>query len=54
MSQDHNYYAARATEERRLASASADPSARRVHLDLAFKYARLAGVSLPPPHHIVP
>ena len=37
------YYAARAAEERRLAIASADPNVRAIHLELAEKYAELAG-----------
>lgn len=42
-SNDPSYYAARAVEERRLAMATADPNVRRVHLELAAKYAQLAG-----------
>lgn len=42
-SNDPSYYAARAIEERRLAMAAADPKVRRVHLELAAKYAELAG-----------
>lgn len=43
MSDDPSYYAARAIEERRLAMASADLNVRRVHLEMAAKYAVLAG-----------
>ena len=43
MSQDLPYYAARATEERRLAMAATDPRVRRIHLELAAEYAILAG-----------
>ena len=43
MSQDHSYFAARAVEERRLAMTASDPSVRRVHLDLAARYALQAG-----------
>ena len=43
MSNDPSYYVARATEERRLAMAASDLRARRVHLELAAKYALLAG-----------
>lgn len=42
-SDDPSYYAARAVEERRLAMAAADPKVRRVHLELAAKYAEFAG-----------
>lgn len=45
MSQDHAYYAARATQERRLAMAATNPAARRAHLELAAEYARLAGTN---------
>ena len=37
------YYAARAVEERRLAAAATDPNVREIHLELAEKYAELAG-----------
>lgn len=43
MSQDHHYFAARATEERRLAMAASDPAVRRVHLEMAAQYALKAG-----------
>jgi hypothetical protein len=37
------YYAARAIEARRLAMAAKDPHARAVHVEMAEKYAQLAG-----------
>lgn len=37
------YYAARAVEERRLAMAAKDANARAVHLDMAARYASMAG-----------
>lgn len=40
-----SYYAARATEARRLAMASADPKVRRIHLEMAARYAILAGAN---------
>lgn len=43
MSHDPAYYVMRATEEHRLAMASADPRVKRVHLELAAEYAILAG-----------
>jgi hypothetical protein len=43
MSHDPCYYAARATKERRLAMGCADPKVRRIHLEMAAKYAVLAG-----------
>lgn len=43
MSQDETYFAARATEERRLAMASTNPKVRRIHLRMAATYASLAG-----------
>ena len=43
MSGDPSYYAARATEERRLAMASVDTKVRRIHLEMAAKYAALVG-----------
>jgi hypothetical protein len=43
MSQDLDYFAMRAAEERQRALSAADPKARRVHLVLAAKYAMLAG-----------
>lgn len=48
MSQDQSYFAARATEEHRLAREATDTAVRRAHLDMAFEYARLAEVRLPP------
>lgn len=45
MSLEHSYFANRATEERRLAMASADPKVRRIHLEMAAKYAVLAGAN---------
>ena len=45
MSPDANYCGARAIEERRLAMAAVDPRVRRVHLELAAKYAVQAGVN---------
>lgn len=50
MSQDPAYYAARATEERRLAMAATDPRVRRVHLEMAAEYAILAGIDVTPVH----
>lgn len=41
------YYSARAAEERRLATAASDPNIRAIHLELAEKYAELAGDSGP-------
>lgn len=43
MSNDATYFAARSTEERQRAMAAGDPRVRRVHLELAAKYALLAG-----------
>ena len=43
MSNDRSYYAERANQERRRAIATKDADARRIHLDLAAKYATLAG-----------
>ena len=37
------YYATRAAEERRLAMASADLNARRIHLEMAARYDALVG-----------
>lgn len=45
MSLERSYFATRATEERRLAMASADPKVRRIHLEMAAKYAVLAGAN---------
>jgi hypothetical protein len=50
MSQDHSYFAARAIEERRLAMAASDPSVRRVHLEMAARYALQAGPKANPIH----
>lgn len=36
-----DYYARRAEQEQALAARSADPSARRVHIELAERYAAL-------------
>lgn len=47
MSDDPFYYAARATEERRLANAAANSKIRKIHLEMAGKYAALAGTILP-------
>lgn len=46
MPSDHSYYAARVEQERRAALASKNPGARRAHLELAFKYAQLAGIGI--------
>lgn len=43
MSDNSSYFAARAIEERRLAMASSDPQVRAVHLEMAARYAALAG-----------
>lgn len=43
MSDSASYYAARAIEERRLAMAATNPSARAAHLEMAARYAELAG-----------
>ena len=43
MSPHSSYFAARADEERRLAMASADPKVRRIHLEMAARYAVAAG-----------
>ena len=43
MSSDSSYFAMRADEERRLAMASADPKVRRIHLEMAARYAVAAG-----------
>ena len=45
MPNDSAYNAARANEERRLAMASEDPKVRRIHLEMAAKYAALAGAT---------
>lgn len=52
MSQDPTYFAMRAIEERRLAMAAADQKVRRVHLEMAAKYALLAGSGAGPIHEI--
>lgn len=44
MSSDSSYFASRAADERRLAAATVEPRARRAHLELAVRYASLAGV----------
>ena len=54
MSPDPSYYAARATEERRLAMASTDSKVRRIHLEMAAKYASLAGADAVPTSEIPP
>ena len=43
MSSDRPYYASRANQERRLAIASLHPNVRKVHLEMATRYAALAG-----------
>lgn len=43
MSPHASYFAARADEERRLAMASANPVVRRIHLEMAARYAVAAG-----------
>lgn len=43
MSPNASYFAARADEERRIALASDDPNVRRVHLEMAARYAIAAG-----------
>ena len=48
MSNDPSYYAARATEERRLAMAATDAKVRRIHLEMAVNYAALAGADATP------
>jgi hypothetical protein len=45
VSKDQSYHAHRAIEERRRAMASADPKVRSIHLELAAKYAALAGAN---------
>lgn len=42
LSRSPDYYAARAVEERRLAMASNDATAREIHLEMAQKYEQLA------------
>ena len=42
LSRGPDYYSARASEERRLAMAAADPSARAAHLEMADRYAALS------------
>lgn len=42
MSDNTQYFAARAIQERRLAMASADQKVRAVHLELAARYVQLA------------
>ena len=41
--EDLDYFRVRAAEERQRASAATDPEVRRVHLDLARRYAIAAG-----------
>lgn len=48
MSNDPSYCAARAIEERRLAMASEDSKVRGIHLEMASKYAALAGADAIP------
>jgi hypothetical protein len=48
MSPDSSYYTARAAEERRLAMATEDSKVRRIHLELAAKYAALVGTNATP------
>ena len=43
MTSDSSYFARRADEERRLAMASPDPKVRRIHLEMAARYAVAAG-----------
>ena len=42
LSAHSDYFAERASEERRMAMASADPNVRAVHLDMAQRYSELA------------
>jgi hypothetical protein len=46
MSIDRPYCAARASEERRLAIASAHPNVRKVHLEMATRYAAIGGLDV--------
>ena len=46
MRDDPSYHAARASEERRLAMASANAHVRRVHLEMARRYDALVGSSV--------
>ena len=41
-----SYFAMRANEERRIAMASVDPRVRRVHLEMAARYAVAAGADV--------
>jgi hypothetical protein len=43
VSSDTSYFARRAADERRIAAASVNPRARLAHLELAVRYATLAG-----------
>ena len=43
MSPNASYFARRANEERRLAMASPDSKVRRIHLEMAARYAVAAG-----------
>jgi hypothetical protein len=42
LSRTPDYFAARAAEERRIADAATDLSARAIHLEMAKRYAELA------------
>lgn len=42
MTEDRDYFSRRQEEEQALANAATDPCARRVHEDMARKYAELA------------
>ena len=46
MSPHDSYFAARADEERRIAMASADRKVRRLHLEMAARYAVAAGTDV--------
>jgi hypothetical protein len=48
VSDDQSYLAARAGEERRQAMAAANPNVRRIHLEMAARYAALAGKGAAP------
>lgn len=45
----HSYYDRRAADERRLAEEAAEPRARKVHLELAMRYANLSDLQLDAP-----
>ena len=53
MSDDPFYYAARATEERRLAMASESSKIRKIHLEMAARYAALADATNTPVREMV-